>query len=402
MKNIYILDEYQSSTQNGIGTFLRELLKCFEGENVCLIKFNSNEKMFNIKSVNGIREMHFPPFERNWFLVNYKIIDKFLRLYIEDSPDNLFMLNHSPCENLLKIIKASFHLSKITFTIHDFGWTASLLGDSEKLKAIILGENNKKIKNKYQRIINYFHEEQRMYETADKVVCLSDDTYRFLQEMYVVKKNKIALIPNGLSDTHVSFSPAKKRTLKAKMKINPNEKILLTVGRATQAKGIFRLLNAFAGVVKKYNDCRLVIIGPMYDVSILKLSKSIAHKVSYTGLICKEELNRWYQVADIGIIPSFSEQCSYTGIEMMMHGLPIVASDGFGVRSMFSNNVNALIAEIGNRKKSKEFSENLTTAILELLFSEDLCKKIGQGARQMYESRYTTEKMKDKYKKLRI
>jgi glycosyltransferase len=401
MKNIYILDEYQSSTKNGIGTFLRELLKCFEGNNICLIEFNYNEKEFTIKTVNGIREMLFPTFERNGFLTNYRIIDKFFRLYIEDSPDNLFMLNHSPCENLLKAIRTAFPLSKITFTIHDLGWTSRLLGDFNKLQEIISKKKHKKIKNQYQSIIDYFHEEQRMYEITDKLICLSDDTYRFLKKVYGVNKNKISLIPNGLTDTYVPIYPTKKRSLKVKMGVQPDEKILLVTGRATIAKGVPYLLNAFTKVAKKYSDCRLVVIGHIHDpVSILKISKQIAAKINYTGLISIEDLRRWYQIADIGVIPSLSEQCTYSGIEMMMYGLPIVASDGFGVRSMFQDGVNAKIAKIGDRKKSKEFETNLATAILELLFSESLRKQLSNGSRQVYESCYTLKKMQGGYGKL--
>ena len=403
MKNIYILDEYQSSAENGIGTFLRELLKCLEGCNVriCLIEFNSNEKSFEIKDTNALKEIHFPFFEKNGFLANFKIIDKFFRLHIQDSQDNLFMLNHSPCEDLLKEIKTSFPLSKIIFTIHDFGWTSRLLGDSGKLREIICKETHRKIKEQYQPIIDYFHEEQRMYKVVDKVICLSDDTYQFLQEVYSVDKNRILLIPNGLTDACVPLSSVRKRALKVRMGIIPDEKILLVTGRVTHAKGLPSLLAAFVSVVKKYPTCRLVIVGKVYDSnSILRLSKRFAAKVSYTGLIDKEELNRWYQIADVGLVSSLSEQCSYSGIEMMMYGLPIVASDGFGVRSMFREGINAKIAEIGSRKKMKEYEANLATAILELLFSKTLSIELSAGARQMYESYYTLEKMQEGYKKL--
>ena len=401
MKNIYILDESQSSTRNGIGTFLRELLKCFEGHNVCLIEFNSDEKAFGIKTHNGVREMHFPIFIKNGFLANYKIIEKLFRLHIADSSDNLFMVNHSPCENLLKALKAAFPLSKITFTIHDFGWTSRLSGDFDKLKNIISEDSHNKIKKQYQPVIDYFHEEQRMYEVADKVICLSDDSFKILQELYRVEKNKISFIPNGLTDTHVPISPSKKRALKIKMGVRSDEKILIVVGRATPVKGVPCLLNAFTKVIKQYPDCRLIVVGQVYDPAlILKLSEQVAAQVSYTGLIGKKELTRWYKVADIGVVSSLSEQCSYSGIEMMMHGLPVVASDGFGVRSMFQDGINARVAKIGNRKKPKEFEMNLSTAILELLLSETSYKQLNTGARLMYESRYTPQTMQEGYRKL--
>jgi glycosyltransferase involved in cell wall biosynthesis len=143
------------------------------------------------------------------------------------------------------------------------------------------------------------------------------------------------------------------------------------------------------------------MVGNLFDPSfVLKLSKDVAAKVSYTGLISKAELSRWYQISDMGVIASFTEQCTYTGIEMMMHGLPVIASDGFGVRTMFQDGVNAKIAKIGNRKKPKEFSDNLAFAILELLSCEELCEKLGKEARKTYETYYSAEKMQAGYENL--
>lgn len=175
----------------------------------------------------------------------------------------------------------------------------------------------------------------------------------------------------------------------------------MVVGRTTLVKGVPYLLNAFTNVVKKYPDCRLVIIGSVYDpASILKLSKRIVAKISYTGLVGKDELTQWYKIAEIGLIHSLSEQCSYSGIEMMMHGLPVVASDGFGVRCMFKDGVNARIAIIGNRKKMRGYETNLTNAILELLISDEQCKQLSKNARKVYDTYHTSEKMHEKYTKL--
>lgn len=43
-----------------------------------------------------------------------------------------------------------------------------------------------------------------------------------------------------------------------------------------------------------------------------------------------------YQIVDLGILPSFFEQCSYVAIEMMMFGLPFVAyTMQGGLKDMF-------------------------------------------------------------------
>jgi glycosyltransferase len=402
MKNIYILDEYQSSMRNGIGTYLQELLVCLEklDATVWLIEFNSPELFFCIKTNKKIKEIHFPIFQQNRFSANYKIIDKFFRLYIEDSPNNWFMFNHSPCENLLNVVKQSFPLSKITFTIHDWGWTSRLFGDYHLLKEIVSKKEHRKIQHKYQHVLDYFDEEQRMYAIVDQVICLSEDAYQCLIDIYNVNKEKIHLIHNGLRDFFQRENS--KETWRKKLLFSDNkEKIILFAGRTTKLKGIDSLLKSFSQVVKNYPQCRLVVIGHLSDSDVvLNLSKSIASKITYTGLTDKEELRNWYRIADVGILPSICEQCSYTGIEMMMHGLAIVASDGFGVKAMFREGLNARIAKIGNRKNPQEYSDNLAEAITEVLHSSRLQKQLCKVARKEYMSRYTLDKMQRGYEHL--
>ena len=105
-------------------------------------------------------------------------------------------------------------------------------------------------------------------------------------------------------------------------------------------------------VLKEYPYARLVIAGQeIYDENrtLLQMFPEMATHVTFLGLLDAVRLCEWYEMADIGVIPSFYEQCTYTGIEMMMHGLPIVISDGFGLRSMFVENQTALFAHIQDR-----------------------------------------------------
>ena len=62
MKHIYIIDEHQSSKQNGVGTYIQQLLKCFEGSvhDVNLLSFNSDEKEFMVEHHSSYTEYHVP------------------------------------------------------------------------------------------------------------------------------------------------------------------------------------------------------------------------------------------------------------------------------------------------------------------------------------------------------
>jgi glycosyltransferase involved in cell wall biosynthesis len=67
---------------------------------------------------------------------------------------------------------------------------------------------------------------------------------------------------------------------------------------------------------------------------------------------------------------------------------------------MFIDGVNARIAKIGNRKREKEYQNNLSAAIIELLQSPELRIKLSSKARKMYESKYSIKQMRDGYKQL--
>ena len=404
MKNIYIFDEYVSSLQNGIGTFLGELICCFQtlDANICLIEFNTPNKAFTMTIEKDIRRLQFPVFYKNGFLANYRIIDKFLRLYIQDSITNLFMLNHSPCEDLLKTIKTSFPLSKISFTIHDLGWTHRLFGDIAKMHCLVCDNVNLKKNTSNYRLVKYFREEQRMYSICDRVICLSTETQNALIELYNIPQEKISLIPNGLQDedTYLLSKNARSKLRKRKG-IKKDEKLLLFSGRVTEVKGAIVLLKSFKKILSKYPGSKLLVTGSIFDFSLIStVSKDIALKIGYTGLISKKELSKWYQIADVGIIPSYTEQCTYTGIEMMKYGLPVVASDGFGLKSMFENGVNSMVVEVGNRSKGQGYANRLTQAVLELLNSNSLQNDLREQARKTYELKYHSEIMKNGYQRL--
>ena len=121
-------------------------------------------------------------------------------------------------------------------------------------------------------------------------------------------------------------------------------------------------------------------------------------RVIYTGFIKQSEIVDWYRAADIGILPSYSEQCSYSGIEMLMLGMLIISTDGQGLTDMFHDNENALIAKIGNRKDDKEFVSSLTETILKALsLPQEKIDELSNGAKQYALKKYSLSLMRDKY-----
>jgi len=62
----------------------------------------------------------------------------------------------------------------------------------------------------------------------------------------------------------------------------------------------------------------------------------LASRITITGTFSKKQLADYYTMADVGVVPSYVEQCSYTTIEMMLFKLPIVASQVDGLKEMIT------------------------------------------------------------------
>lgn len=391
MKAVYIINEYLSSEKNGIGTFLKNAF-CYKLKEVeiCFIDFNSNQSEFSIVETKESRRMLFPTFSEGNFIRFPQVALRIFRMYIGDSADNIFLINHSPCPEFLQLIKQFYPLSKLVYIIHDLSWTAAFLGDCDKWSAFVNGKCQMK-GMEYLKAI--FEKEQEMCRMSHRIVCLSQDTVSLMQNVYGVDENKIRLIPNGLNKKKILLRDTNE--LKKAVHINEDERLLLFVGRTTKAKGFAALIHAFRMVLQRQPNTRLIIAGTLR--SELSLYKDIVSKVTYVGHLKKSELEKWYQMVDVGVIPSYSEQCSYTGIEMMMYGLPIVASSGFGVRNMFHDGVNARIAFIDSCKNEKQYAIRLAEATLELLSSKDLCQNLGMNAQKIASSVYNTRQMRNSY-----
>jgi len=403
MKNIYILNEFQSSKRNGLGLFIKELLQSLKAEeylNLNLININSDHEEFTYERTDKINIISIPIIRE---VVINKISDILMllfRLHIEDSSSNIFILNHSPCNKLVERLKEIFPLSKIIFVIHDFGWTKQLLGNSKQLKQIV-SSTDESVKIRYKGLLEYIENEKYVYNAIDRVVTLSDDSHWVLQDIYEIDRNKINVIANGLSDSYEHIGERKRKALKKKLNISEHEKIIIFTGRIDKAKGGDSLIKSFTKVLKTNPNSRLVVLGTLCNTNeVFNKVAKISSKITFTGHINRDQVAKWYQIADIGIISSYYEQCSYSAMEMLMYGIPVVASDGFGVRCMFLDKVNSIVAPILNHDNDTRFVNNLSKAILNLLDSEKLRVKLGKEGRHIYKSRYEVKVMKYNYLQL--
>lgn len=362
-----------------------------------LISFNEEVNDFSIEKHEDYVVYKFPTYG-GLFVENALPALSLLRLYVDDGPENIFLSSYCPSHIFLKTIKSLFPKSKRVSIIHDQGWTSPLQGNSDLYKEILAHRRVKGIDYGVQKFIKAFYKKElAMYHLSHHIVCLSPSTYKLLQEAYQVPSEKISMIPNGI-DIRPYENPIDDRTeIRRSLGIDENEKVLLFTGRVVKAKGIYQLLDAFEKIWHNNHKLRLVIAGITDKIEdyTKHVPDSISH-VTFTGLISKSRLHQWYRAADIGVLPSYTEQCSYSGMEMMAEKLLVVTSDGNGLRDMFNSSC-AYIVKANEDTMAEELASKLQEALC--VTSEERNEKTG-AAYERVKYIYSLERMQTSYSKM--
>ncbi len=174
---------------------------------------------------------------------------------------------------------------------------------------------------------------------------------------------------------------------------------LLFVGALDKAhyfKGIEVLLQAL--VILPSRNWQLTIVGDgdlkkNYQEKAKKLK--IDKQVKFVGKASDENLVRTMQNSDLLILPSINrnEAFGLVLIEAMACGVPVIASDLPGVRSVFANYQQGLLIEPGSIDDLKQKLEFIIN-------NEELRREMSLAARKLTEKKYSLEMMKSKLEEI--
>lgn len=177
--------------------------------------------------------------------------------------------------------------------------------------------------------------------SADSIICNSTPTKRLALNKGI-RDSKISIIHPG-----VNFPPKEKdENLITDLKNHfciQNKKILLSVGRLTERKGLLEFIeNCLPQIVKEMPNTILLIVGDTANNALnnkfqnkeelLKIAKKINvdQHIIFTGAVEEKVLTQLYYVANIHVfpvkhIPNDPEGFGMVAIEAASYGLPTVA-----------------------------------------------------------------------------
>lgn len=395
---VYFIDEWNSSRWNGIGTFRDIIVPGLfaRGVDIALISLNSDCRDHELAKSSGILEIHVPYLLGGW-RVNTSEVTRLLKDNINVADPCVFIVNHSPCADFIDSLRSDFPLCKVMFVIHDQGWCQALRGDAELLREIILSDSVPPIVSDrtVKEVRKCCLKEYEIYRRADIVVTLCESARKVALDVYGVPEHKVAMVSNALpGDYAVSLPP--RNEARRLLGLREDDRILVFVGRAEVHKGMAAILR-FAGLLADCDlYCRCAVIGALRNIA--KYEKFItpaASRLIFPGHLSARELRMWYAAADVGVLSSYTEQCSFAALEMMASPMDLVSSSGFGLSDMFDSSV-AYMCDPRPVNDDTAYIGRLKEGVISVLSLSDEHKdQIRQTRRKLLADKYSISAMLD-------
>lgn len=397
MKHIYLIDYYNPLQNNGLNSYVAQLTKQItKNRNIQLhiiwanAPFSSEIKTEIIEKVEHI----YLPFDiafQNKINENDHKLAVFLTEKSKKQSNVIFHFNWINHGAFAFLLKQQVPHCKTLLTKHCVPWRDFITSNySFFFKIYSVFEQRQKLnfvlKNK---LLN----EITCYSNVDHIITVTYDAQNVLHQLFEIPTDKITTIYNGINLQEINARKTKKQ-LRKKYKFLENEKIVLFAGTLHPRKGVAELIQAFEKLSQKDSTLqyRLVICGKGdYDWIYKQIHQYL--QITLTGNLSKEQLYEFYILADVGVVSSYAEQCSYTAIEMMASKLPIVVTDVGGLNELIDNQ-SGLKTHIEFTSEKIQFNiDDLAEKIHQSLTNTQLTEKQVEKAFQKVKTTLTAEKM---------
>jgi len=163
--------------------------------------------------------------------------------------------------------------------------------------------------------------------SADRIVALTRSERELISTYLPSACTRVRVVGNGIDDRPDA-------RVAARRPCQNNALLVLYTGRFVERKGIRELLDAIPLVLARVPDARFVLAGghrhccgeDMARYWLPSGFEPYRNRVHFTGWLTQEDLSRWYQKADVLVVPSWYEPFGMVVLEGMLYGLPIAAS----------------------------------------------------------------------------
>jgi D-inositol-3-phosphate glycosyltransferase len=210
--------------------------------------------------------------------------------------------------------------------------------------------------------------ESMVIGAADTLIASTDEEWQHLACLYGASHDRLKTIYPGVD--HALFSPGSKELARAELGLDPDEAVLVFVGRIQPLKGLelaFRALEQLVPALDR--DVKLLVVGGASGptgagtqdaLHALADELGIADSIRFEGPQPHERTPSFYRAADAAVVCSFSESFGLSALEAQACGIPVVGTDVGGLRHIVHDGGSGLLVD---SRDPSEFAARLKTLL---------------------------------------
>ncbi|MCS7215131.1 MAG: glycosyltransferase family 4 protein [Thermodesulfovibrio sp.] len=232
----------------------------------------------------------------------------------------------------------------------------------------------------------YLKIEKEIFEKTPIIIANSNMVKREIMDYYGISPEKITVIYNGVDIEKFSPENRKKQYyLREQLNLPHNSKILLFIGSGFKRKGLDTLLKVLT--ILKERDIFLIVIGKGNIKQYLKICKSlgIENNVQFLGI--RRDIENFYALADLFVLPTIYDPFSNATLEAMATGLPVVTTKNNGASELIEEGKEGFI--VGNLFNYSDLADKINLALRDT-------KRMGDSARKKAEQ-FSIERIAEEF-----
>ena len=187
--------------------------------------------------------------------------------------------------------------------------------------------------------------ERGLAHASGRLIAVSEEVRDDLVSLHVAPREKIAVVPYGFDlDARVRDDAATRARKRGELDASDDAFVIGWAGRLTAIKQPLDLVRAAAAV----DDSLLVLAGDgelRDDVVALADELGVRDRVRLLGYV--DDMGDWYAAFDAFLLTSLNEGAPVVAIEAQAAGVPVVATDAGGTRTVVADGETGFVAPIG-------------------------------------------------------
>lgn len=233
--------------------------------------------------------------------------------------------------------------------------------------------------------------ERALAHGSDRIVAVSNEVRDDLLALHIAPPAKIAVVPYGFDlDSRTRTDDETRSRKRAEAGVDDGGFVVGWAGRLTAIKQPLDLVRTVAQV----DGAVLVLAGDgelRTDLADLAHELGISDRVRVLGYV--DDIAGWYAAFDAFLLTSLNEGTPVVAIEAQAAGVPVVATDAGGTRTVVEDGITGFVVPIGDIAA-------LAERLCRLRDDHALHERLASRGRERMRERFSVERMVDDVERL--